>query len=61
MAQPAETATDYRHTHKDLGLVTVKVYEFVSCVFYAELGQMDGWTDGRYQMYYLPCFALNRG
>ncbi len=25
MAQPVETATDYRHTHKDLGLIMVNV------------------------------------
>ena len=29
MAQPVETANDYRHTHKDLGLIMVNVYEFV--------------------------------
>ena len=29
MAQPVETATDNRHTHKDLGLVMVNVYGFV--------------------------------
>ena len=29
MAQPVETATDYRHTHKDLGLIMVNVYGFV--------------------------------
>ena len=29
MAQPVETATDYRHTHKHLGLITVNVYGFV--------------------------------
>ena len=29
MAQLVETATDYRHTHKDLGLLMVNVYGFV--------------------------------
>ena len=29
MAQPVETATDDRHTHKDLGLMMVNVYGFV--------------------------------
>ena len=29
MVQPVETATDYRHTHKDLGLIMVNVYGFV--------------------------------
>ncbi len=29
MVQPVETATDNRHTHKDLGLIMVNVYGFV--------------------------------
>ncbi len=29
MAHPVETATDHRHTHKDLGLIMVNVYGFV--------------------------------
>ncbi len=29
MAQPVETATDHRHTHKYLGLLMVNVYGFV--------------------------------
>ena len=29
MAQPVETATDYKHTHKDHGLIMVNVYGFV--------------------------------
>ena len=29
MAQPVETATDYRHTNKDFGLIMVTVYGFV--------------------------------
>ncbi len=28
-AQPVKIGTNYRHTHKDLGLVTVNVYRFV--------------------------------
>ena len=28
-AKPVETTTDYRHTHKELGLVMVNVYGFV--------------------------------
>ena len=28
MAQPVETATDYRHTHVDLGLIMVNVHGF---------------------------------
>ncbi len=28
MAQPVETATDHRHTHKYLGLIMVNVYGF---------------------------------
>ena len=45
MAQPVET--DYRHTHKHLGLIT------------GELGQTDKQTHGRYQTYYLPCSAVD--
>ncbi len=44
MAQPVETATDYRHTHNDLGLIS----------------WTDRQTDGHYQMFYLPCFAVNK-
>ena len=29
MAQPVETATDHRHTHKYLGLTMVNVYGFL--------------------------------
>ncbi len=39
MVQPVETATDYRHTHKDLGLIMVNVYGFVFrvCSYYRPL------------------------
>ncbi len=33
MAQPVETATDYRHTHKALRLIMVNVYGFVFHVY----------------------------
>ena len=49
MAQPVETATDYKHTHKDLGLMMVKHPN----------GQTDRQTDRRYQTYYLLCFAVD--
>ena len=54
MAQQVETATDNKHTHKDLGLITVNVYGFV----YTNT-QTNTQTHGRYQTYYLPCFAVD--
>ncbi len=42
MAQPVETATDYKHTHKDLGLIMVNVYGFV---FHASSMLTDRQTD----------------
>ncbi len=38
MARPVETATDYKHTHKDLGLIMVTVQT-------GERKQTDGQTD----------------
>ncbi len=55
MGQPVETATDNRHTHKDLGLIMVNVYGLVLTD-----RRMDRQTDGRYQTYYLPCFAVDK-
>ncbi len=46
MAQPVETASDYRHTHKDLGLISRRA-------------PTNGQTDRRYKKYYLPCFAVD--
>ena len=41
MAQPVETATDHRHTHKDLGLIMV-VGQMVRT---GELGQTNTQTN----------------
>ncbi len=64
MAQHVETATDYKHTCKDLGLIMVNVYGFVfhaSSMLKQENSDIHPHTqtNGRYQTYYLPCFAVD--
>ncbi len=51
MAQPVETATDHRHTHKYLGLIMVNVY--IHRYIYTD-------KHGRYQTYFLPSFAVDK-
>ncbi len=58
MAQPVETATDYRHTHKCLGLIIIMVCMDL-CFKHANTQTANMQTNGRYQMYYLPCFAVD--
>ncbi len=47
MAQPVETATGHRHTHKYLGLIMVKVRASAD-------GRTDGRTDGQTDRRTLP-------
>ena len=63
MAQHVETATDNKHTHKDLGLIMVNVYGFVfkyeSSDKHTHIHTYTH-THGRYQTHYLPCFAVDK-
>ncbi len=64
------TPTDYRHTDKYLGLVMVLIalaalgrFTCIKKKVSRSDGRMDrqtdGWTDGRYQVHYLPRFAVD--
>ncbi len=56
------TPTDYRHTDKHLGLVMAPIA--LNCTRQSRDGRTDGrtdrWTDGRYQVHYLPRFAVDK-
>ncbi len=52
------TPTDYRHTDKHLRLVMAPIA--LNCTRQSRDRRTDGQTDGRYQVHYLPRFAVDK-